>query len=204
MAVLASDTFTRANNADLGTAWDVQTGQAAFSLTSNAATPSSTTADCGETYNGVTWPNDQYSQAKVSMTGGTSGVGPGVACRCSSSAHTLYRAVVCGAATNNIELAKFVTGTYTMVTQRTQTWTNGTVLRLEVQGSSLRIYAGGTQLGATVTDAAIASGRAGINYSSELGAPILDDWEGGDFTTTVSPQHTTYTYCQAVSRAATR
>jgi hypothetical protein len=65
MTQLASDNFTRADNADLGTAWDPCSGESGpngFEIFSNAAVPSNNGQDCSETNNTVTWPPDQYSE----------------------------------------------------------------------------------------------------------------------------------------------
>jgi len=183
VAVLATDSFTRANNADLGTAWDVPTGGAAFKVASNAATPTFLESDAMESNNSATWPNDQYAQCAVTVVGTVSTTGLGPAVRMATGALTFYRCVASHAATNNVELAKFVSGSYTQLALRTQAWTDGDVLRVEVSGTTLKMFRNGTQLGANVTDSSIASGRAGIGYSGAVTSGSLDDWEGGDFTT---------------------
>jgi hypothetical protein len=191
MAVLATDAFTRANNADLGTAWDVSTGQGAFAISGNTAI-SNFVGDAGESYNAITWPDDQYVQAAVTVTGGTTpggGAGLGVQARAATGAWTAYRLVVSTAVTNNIELAKFVAAGYTLLGQRTQAWTAGDTLRLEAQGTTLRVLRNGVQLGATFTDSGIASGRGGIVLSfGDSVAGSLDNFEGGDFGTPLPPR----------------
>lgn len=184
MPALAVDAFTRADNADLGTNWTVQTGNSALKVATNAAANSTTGADCIENYNALTWPNDQYSQVKVTISGGSaaSTEGGGIGCRMATGANTLYRCVVGNAGSNNIELKKIVAGTYTSLALRTVTYGAGQVLYLDAQGSTLIIKYNGSQAGASVSDSAIASGRAGLAFSSGSNMSVtMDDWEGGDF-----------------------
>ena len=176
---LASDTFDRANNADLGTSWDVVTGESSFQITSNTAEPSLFNSDCSESNNSVSWPNDQYSQAKVTVVGTTADAGDGVLVRADTGARTFHRAVVNKAGSDNIEIAKFVAGTYTKLANRTQAWTDTDVLRLEAIGTTLKVYRNGTQMGADISDSAISSGRPGVNQSGPVTSGFLDDWEGG-------------------------
>ena len=49
-------------------------------------------------------------------------------------------------------------------------------------GTKLQIFLNGTQVGADVTDNSIASGSAGIAYSSTATSAAIDDWEGGPVT----------------------
>lgn len=194
MSVLASDNFDRANNTDLGSSWDVQTGEARHGIVSNTAQPSDIGNDCSENNNSVSWPDDQYSKGKLSMVGGSdgNGAGPGVAVRMSASARTYYRAVANKASSNNIEVAKMVAGTYTSLAQRTQAWTDEDVLELRVIGTTLRVFYNGTQLGGDITDSSIASGRAGIAYSSgSMTSASINDWEGGDFDAGATERHQT-------------
>lgn|SRR5574341_128517 len=187
MGVLATDNFNRADNTDLGAAWDPQPGFAnpqadrVFNISANTAVPANVAKDSGENYNAVSWPNDQYSQAKATMSGTGAEAGVGVSVRCSTTALTCYRVVINKAATNNVSIAKFVAGVYTLLAQRTTTWVDGDIIYLEAQGSTLKVKQNGTQLGADIVDSAIASGRAGIGFSSTMTSASLDDWEGGDF-----------------------
>ena len=178
---LATDNFNRADNADLGTAWDPMTGEGSWSIVSNHAEPTSLLSDSSESNNSVTWPDDQYSQAKITTSGGSSGggEGTGVAVRMSAVARTYYRAVVNAAATNNIEVGKVVAGTFTSLGFRSATWVSGDVLKMQIVGTTIKIFQNGTQLGADITDSSIASGRAGISYSSQAVTGSLEDWEGG-------------------------
>jgi hypothetical protein len=186
MAVLATDAFTRADNADLGTDWNVQTGCQAWKIVSNQAQPSALTgANAAEQSTAATWPNDQYAQVVCAGVGAgmNNDAGVGVMVRAGAAAETFY----CGFSNNDPAncntIYKAVAGVYTRLGQNA---TGGVlavndVLYLEVQGTTLIYKRNGSTI-FTVTDAAIASGRPGIILSTDAsGAPILDSWEGGDF-----------------------
>lgn len=194
MTALATDNFNRANNANLGTAWDVMTGEANLEIVSNqcSVTPGSTAADATESNNSVTWPGDQYSQvtfAQCNYTGGANdGVGIGPAVRCSTAARTYYRCCCAGTTANGTEIAKMIAGSYTALAHGGAAWVNTDTAYLSVVGTALTAKRNGSNV-TTATDASIASGRPGISYSSSSssGTPAVDNWEGGDLaSTTVS------------------
>lgn len=120
---MATDDFNRADNADLGVNWDVQTGETAFKIVSNRALPTAISSDASERYVGVAFANDQSSQATLAAgaggLGSTVGEGIGVLVRSSASARTFYRTVV---STAGSEIAKFVAGTYTQLTTNGTAW----------------------------------------------------------------------------------
>jgi hypothetical protein len=67
---------------------------------------------------------------------------------------------------------------------RTQTWTDGDTLRLEVQGSALTAYRNGTAIGAAQTDTNLATGQPGLaNVGGGVTAGTWDNFEGGYFST---------------------
>lgn len=190
MAVLASDNFNRADNADLGASWDVLTGNNAFSIVANAVSPANVGDDSAESNNSVTWPNDQYSQV-VLITSGYSGgandgVGVGVALRCATGARTFYRIVAAGAISNGTELAKFVAGSYTSLGNSSQAWVTTNILYGEAVGTTIKVKRNGTDI-ISVTDSAITSGRPGLSHSGPSAAAVLDDWEGGDLGVAFTP-----------------
>lgn len=184
MSVLATDNFNRANANPIGGNWTTITGLSAMQIVSNAATPSSLSPnDCGSYYNAVTWPNDQYSQAKLTVVDTkTDGSGIGVAVRVAAAALTAYRVVLTHASPGtNVSLQRFLAGAFTRLWDRGAAFVDGDLVRLEVQGTTLRVFINGVQVGADFTDTNIASGNAGISYSSVATSASLDDWEGGDF-----------------------
>jgi hypothetical protein len=180
MGVLATDNFDRSNGASLGANWTASGG--GWSIASNLAVPTSTASDATAFYNAVTWPNNQYSQAKLSGIGGNvnDGTGPGLCVRKNSSTAARYRFVAHHAATQNTELSVFNTS-YALVWNRTQAWTNADTLYLEIQGTTLIAKVNGAAIGTSTTNSAISSGNAGVDYSSTLNTPSDNDWEGGDF-----------------------
>jgi hypothetical protein len=197
MAVLASDTFNRADSGDLGTNWTQVPSEFSFSISGNSAIPGNLGQDCTERYSGLTWPDDQYSQCVLtpSTTGGAANEGIGVCLRAASADQTYYRITADDtSASNNLSLQKMVAGAFTSVWTRSLAITAGDILRAEAQGTTVRVYINGVQLGADTTDGSIASGSAGVSYSSQTGACSVDDWEGGDFASPV-----TLTPAQAVA-----
>ena len=183
MTILATDAFD-GTDADLGTAWDVMTSEDAWLRLSGVAQPTNLLNDATESNNSVTWPDDQYSVAPATVDATTAGAGPGVAVRCATGSRTYYRVVING--DGEWELAKLVTGTFTSLASGTTTYSAGAIIRLESQSTTLRAYYNGSQLGTDVTDSAIATGRAGVSYSSPAVSASLASWEGGDLGTGAS------------------
>lgn len=191
MSILATDDFNRANNADLGANWTVNTGESAWKIVSNSAEPTtpSGAGDHSERYTGITWPNNQYVQAKVVAANGGSDSndeGVGISLRCASGARTYYRVIICdGSSTNNVGISKQIAGSYTNLGFRSQTFAANGVLYAEIVGTTLQVKWNGTNLGASFTDSSIASGSPGVSLSSNLFTAILDDWEGGDLSAAI-------------------
>lgn len=175
-SLIASDNFNRSNQAPIAGNWTSTT----MNLTSNHVVPASLGADGAAYYSGTTWPNDQYSKAKLSVTG-TAGAthGVGLLVRRSTSATTHYRLVVDHASTGNVTLSKAIAGTATTLVTLTQSWSDGDVWELRVMGTTLQIRRNDVQVGADVIDSSIASGRAGVAYAATESAASVDDWEGG-------------------------
>jgi hypothetical protein len=182
MAVLASDNFNRANSSDLGTSWDVIPTLAACQVASNVAALSTTSIDCAESYNGVTWPDDQYSQLTLPTLGSGSDGGP--CARVSISAATFY---IADTTSSNMRLMRVISGSWTELTAFGSGATAGDIIRIEVQSTTLKYFQNGTQRLST-TDSNITSGRAGLLlYAVDDPAAITgDNWEGGSLGTSQS------------------
>lgn len=180
--VKITDSATGSNANPIGGNWTTMGGEADMQRLGNTFTPSVTGADCAARNTSVSVGANQYAQAKVTVTGTAgAGSGIGVGLRMSSGARTYYRLVIDHAASNNVELCKFVAGTFTSIWIRTSgTWSNGAMLRLEAEGTTLRAYLDGIQIGANVTDASIASGDTGIAYSSAETSASLINFESGE------------------------
>ncbi len=182
MTILATDNFNRANADPIGNPWTSAGDGGQFKIVSNAATPNALGSDCSAFENTVTWPNDQYSQAKVTVTGtdgGGRGIGVGVRM---ATNRNYYRLAIDHASSNNVRLNKKVNGTSTQIWLRTVTLVDGDTLYLEVQGTTLIAKLNGVEIGASATDSSLSSGAAGICYSSTATSASEDDWEGGDFS----------------------
>ena len=69
--------------------------------------------------------------------------------------------------TNNISLSKSVVAAYTNLWSRSRVIADGAILRVEAQGTTVRVYLNGSQLGADATDGSIGAGDPGVFYSSQ-------------------------------------
>lgn len=190
-AVLATDDFNRANDTNLLGNWTEEVGGFGFNVTSNTAQTDDIGSDTIAVLGGVTWPTDMYAQAKISVTGTAGGFG--VALRADTVANTYYRAVVNKAASANVSVERMVTGTHTVLSTRTTTWTDGNTLKLEVTGTGasivLKVYQNGTQLGANIADASggiSTINKPGLTYSSTSVSGSVDDFEAGSVSATGS------------------
>lgn len=180
MTALATSNFSLTEN-PLSTGWTTLTSESGMQSTGGVCTPSNSSVDCCSRYSGVTWPNDQYSKIKATVSSGeTAGAGTGVAVRCSTSAETFYRLVING--DGEWELLKFSAGSTTSLLSGTATYSAGAYLELDIQSTTLTVIYNGSSLG-TKVDATISTGQAGVAYSSTINTTRnSDDWEGGDFS----------------------
>lgn len=184
MAVLAKDDFDRPDDpVAVGINWQVAAGLGDWSLVGNTARPTNFGGECCTDYRAgvVPFPDDQYSEVMIVSTTGTADTsGAGVEVRGQTSPDSRYRGYANKAASNNTCLAKHVNGTFTLLAQGTAAWADGDAIRLEVEGTTLRLIRNGAEVVLTVVDASLASGQPGLTYSSTLTAAIVEDWEGGD------------------------
>lgn len=186
MTQLASDDFNRADVNPLSPVsapWvRAQSADNTFQVLSNLCAPQAVGADSSCVYATVTWPNDQYSQATISASaGGGSATGVGVIVRGTTGlpANGSYYRAICDTSTGDTTVDKIVAGVFTNLGGAIAgTWVNGDVVRLEIVADLLTVYRNGVSVG-TRNDSAIASGAAGIAYSSTATTPRLDDWSAG-------------------------
>jgi hypothetical protein len=188
VAILFTDDFNRANNADVGASWDPNAAVGigdGLKIVSNLAA-FTTNNDTEETVNAISAPNNQYAEATLGTTT-TSGVGAGygIVCRSAGTAHTGYRLV--GNA-SGYELARFNAGTITSLSSGSgTTFTTGDKIRLEVRTNGANcdwiLKKNGTQFASGTDTSPIASGKVGITYSTnDATATGIDAFEAGDFT----------------------
>lgn len=124
---------------------------------------------------------DQYSQGKAVVQ-----VYSGVTVRASGTGGNWNAyAVLTGAGSSGIY--EVTSGTHAQL-QSLSTPSDGTVIRIEVSGTTIRAYYGGVQQGTDQTDGTISSGSAG--FTCYTATPRIDDWEGGNLaagSSSVSP-----------------
>jgi len=176
MAVLGTDVFNRADADPMSGAWATMTSLAALRIVSNAVgTSGGSNADSGSRYTASALPNDQYSQWQLT-TSGTNDGGPG--CRAASGALSGYFS---GAHDGNSHIHKFVTGSFTQLTNEIGvSWTTNDVLLLQASSTTITLKKNGTQI-STTTDASLASGAAWAFIFN--GSIRFDNFECGDLTT---------------------
>ena len=150
-----------------------------WNLAGNVAVPSSTSASTGMVYDTGTFSDNQYAQAKVSVSGTTAGTGVGVLVRSNSASIDFYGARVNKAVADNLVIMKRTSGAQTELASFTVTWVDGDVLRLDVNDTTLTVKQNGATIGST-TDSDIASGRPGLTSDDPITSGAADDWEGGD------------------------
>jgi hypothetical protein len=73
-----------------------------------------------------------------------------------------------------------VNGTFTSLGTTADAWNPGDVLRVEAQGTTIRLKRNGVTL-ITATDSAITSGNWGIAYSSTPASGSISSFAGGNF-----------------------
>jgi hypothetical protein len=184
MALPATDSFTRANASPLNSDWAAAGGGTALDLVSNyVQAPSAAWA--GSYWSSDSFDNDQSSEVKV-LTSNEYG-GPTV--RVATAAVSWYLAY-CN--TNTVKLYKWVAGTPTQIGSDSNVIANDDIVRIEAEGTTLRVYKNDTQQGSDQTDATLASGSAGISAYST--ASHYDDWEGDNLAAGVSITPTQYYY----------
>jgi hypothetical protein len=181
--ITGADSFDRADSTDMGNNWaTVSKGSfqnTGFKIASNTATPEFYDSDEAEIWDAFKVSDDQYAQAKVTISGTATDAGPGLIVRGNGDG-TMYRLCVSKAGSNNVSLSKFLaTSTWYLIGRLTTTWNDGDVLRLEVVGNRLRVYQNGVQLGSDYIDDSIKSGQPGIASSSTYTSGYVDDFECG-------------------------
>lgn len=172
---LASDTFTGANGSSLSASWTVVFG--AWQIQSNQATPNNVGASSFATWNANTFNNDQYAEVTNARATG-SGNFAGVSVRCSLSVRTGASVVWDN---SQCYISTWANGTQTVVAGPITPPSVGQVVRIEAQGTTLRVYFDGVLGGRSYTPAGLpASGAPGIegyNNSNTIG---IDDWKAGN------------------------
>lgn len=181
MSLPATDAFTGTDGTALTThsaSWtEMFPGSGGCSLSGNKVTGAFGAAAF---WNADTFNNDQYSQTVVDSS---SRCGPLVRGRQAGDAtHDYYVAlddlVVSGATI----LQACVNGSRTTIVSLASV-PAGHTCRLEVQGTTLRVYDNGVQVGTDQTDSNIADGSAGVCCAV---SGTQDTWEGGNLAASLT------------------
>lgn len=200
----ASDNFDRANETPLAGNWTCFGGGGTpgrFNLSGNIAVASAPGTDDANAYwNANSFGADQFSEAKLTVSGTLGGGrGIGLLLRTDHAAtvggvdqHTQYRLVVDHATSNNVDLGRITGGVYTNLANWTvNPWSDGDTWRVEISGYVITVYRNGTSIGApssgsnddSASPSKIASGQLGIAFSSNETSASVNDWSGGDLST---------------------
>lgn len=184
-----SDDFNRADESTLASPWinlATEGGGGVFKLVTNRVVPFSEDWDSEAGWDAAVNAigADQFSEAAIYTTNTTGGAaGLGTLLRSNNVPNTgrnLYRIVADHASSGNVDIAKRIGGTYSLISSKTSSaWTDGDTIRTEIDGSTITVKITGNLVG-TTTDTSIASGQPGIAYSSKAVNAAIDNWSGGD------------------------
>lgn len=181
MSVLATDDFNRADGA-VGANWTTNALYSAMQITSNKCGRTDAHGDgiVGGYYTAISWPNDHYSQCKITASGTRVNVGVRVVNNSGEFDGYVFEVKFTGTATRSI--LKYTHGVgYTSLTSGSVAVSLNDVLYLEVQGTNLVAKVNGTTV-LSVSDSSFSSGNAGIpRIGAEDTVESVDDWAGGDF-----------------------
>jgi hypothetical protein len=185
-AAVFSDTFTRADNADLGADWDSGYFGSTGQVVGNRVRATTINATFFETWNGSS-ANDQYAQVTLASFTGAVEISASLLVRATAPATlTGYVAVAHRNHTFGFttRLFEYTAGSGAeLISEASTTWLAGDVLKMTAVGTLITVYRNGVQLLQT-TDASIASGRPGLGGTVATGGSLadmeLDNFSGGD------------------------
>jgi hypothetical protein len=198
MSLPATDTFTRADGG-LGANWTDQNATTLAIDTNKVKANGS--AFSYAFWNADSFANDQYSQAALGQAGfATSVQYTGVTVRAAStggsfSNYFLYCDI------GSCYLFKTVGGSGALLQTIGGAAAVEDVHKITVEGTTLKAYRNGVQIGTDQTDSGLASGSAGIGGFDT--AARMDNWEGGNLGGGAAVRgRQAYHVRQAVKRAA--
>lgn len=179
---MATDAFTGTDGTALPTYsanWSYVVGATTDHQIQSNAVATNSGGDVASRSNHQAYGNDQFSQAIIS--GVETGQFRGVCVRMGANGSNNYY----GFAADGVSclLFRYESGSFTQIgSTGTGGIANGQLIRLEIEGTTLRPFINGSQTGTpgNQTDATYASGVPGI-YTSGAGLTFLiDTWEGND------------------------
>lgn len=188
MGALASDTFTRADAANLGGNWTIapSTDSSWGAVAINTNTAQVVADPSAEYYSAISWPNDQYALATVGTATAISSTQVGIiTVRAGAASGSCY---FLEAGTDKTQLFKLIgdpatTGTYTQLGSDGSSIASGDQIRLEAVGTTITAKKNGVTIIGPSTDSGIASGSPGIGGFWHSGThQTFTYWEGGDFS----------------------
>lgn len=183
---LATANFTGTDLAELGASWDSgYSNGVAFRILTNRAQPNTFNSVAYESYNGITWPNNQYSEIDIVSTWGGENIA-GVMLRAANpSTDTFYVTYVyafTSGTDTGMEIAKSIANSYTTLANDTASaWVAGDRIKGAVLETGLYLFKNGSEILAA-SDSDISSGRGGMYalYFGAGGNVFLDNWAGGE------------------------
>lgn len=143
--ILSYDFFDRANNADIGTAWDAgYTGRNPFELVSNQVRVTAVNVNSLESYNAVTTPNDQWAAVEFTTYDGegTRSVGTYARIASISNPYPEETAYDCRPFTAGLgsRIREITAGaTVDLASETATVWQQGDWILCEVEGTSIRL-----------------------------------------------------------------
>jgi len=186
-ATSATDDFNRADNLDLGAAWDVYTSGCQISSTQVQSVGD--TDRCVEGFNTLIPGNNQYSQIALAVASlGRSG---DVSVLVRLQAPSTYSTYLCRASnleSNTGAIQRRDAGTLSqLASENATTWADGDVIRCEITDSTIVFKRNGSTLLTTANDGTYTSGRGGIALFDLFSRG--DNFEVGDLPTSSRAPH---------------
>lgn len=170
----AAENFNRPNENPLDNGvWVHATGFGDMAILDNIARISTTGVSCVSRYIGVSFGDNQYSQAALNYT-------QSVGLEIRSSGSTGYLALFNTGAVSVYKHSDV--STFTQIGSTVNGISSNAVCRFEVQGTTLRVFVAGVKV-FEQTDSTYTSGSPGIYaYGDGSFASTIDNWSGGDYT----------------------
>lgn len=185
------DDFNRANAGNLGANWTTVTSSTTFTLASNEARVGTGSV---VRYNAESLNDDHWSETTLGSVmddapnpGDGGGVGP--AWRVAAAAKTFYYVNANASVGHELHYGKFVAGTHTPIAENNTgpTPATGTIVRGGGQGTTQRVYVGGSEL-FTFTDSSIGTGsQAGMSGDAFNSFGTVNEWQSGNFAAASPP-----------------
>lgn len=178
MALPASDTFTGADGTALTTYsanWTINTGS--FLLISNALRANVSGGFSLARWSADVFPNDQKAQVDYVPAAGSNGaIGPAV--RISTAGATSCYGLYTD--TSNLRFFRLDAGSYSEFATTTPL-VFGDVMRIEAEGSTIRVYVNGV-LWTSTTDSTYSAGSGGIAAFADFSYRRVDNFSAGALT----------------------